>query len=91
MYKHAIINPEGKVVNIIIWDGQDKWSPPKDHTVIQNDSVYVNDTYDFDKKIIVKNVIPPSEIIEVVAERNISLEDIQKQLDELKSQLIQRV
>lgn len=43
--KHALINKDNKVVNIIIWDGQ-SWLPPVDHMVIRCDDCNIGDTYD---------------------------------------------
>ncbi|HDX8789425.1 TPA: hypothetical protein RQO06_002950 [Klebsiella michiganensis] len=33
--KWAVINVDGIVVNIIVWDGSDKWLPPEGMTVIK--------------------------------------------------------
>jgi len=49
MARHAICDKTGKVVNVIIWDGAE-FLPPRDHYVIQDDSVNVGDTYDFKSK-----------------------------------------
>lgn len=54
MLRHAVINPEGKVVNVIIWDGVSLWNPPKGHIAVQDNLVNHEDTYDFDKKIIIR-------------------------------------
>ena len=33
MAKYTIVNGQGKVVSIIVWDGNTTWSPPAGHTV----------------------------------------------------------
>lgn len=38
--KHAIINEQGLVVNMIIWEGAE-WLPPRNHTV-----VHINEAYE---------------------------------------------
>jgi hypothetical protein len=43
--KHAIIDQENKVVNIVIWEGHE-WLPPKGHTVVRSDSAHIGDIYD---------------------------------------------
>lgn len=42
---HALVNKEGKVVNVIWWTG-DAWTPPVDHLVIRTDIAGIGDTYD---------------------------------------------
>jgi hypothetical protein len=43
--RHAIVNKDNIVVNVIIWEGKE-WLPPRDHLVIQNDKVDLGDIYD---------------------------------------------
>lgn len=43
--KHAIINQDNKVVNIIIWEGAE-WLPPRNHTVVRSDEANIGDIYD---------------------------------------------
>lgn len=33
MNRHAIVNKDNKVVNVVIWDGK-PWLPPADHMVV---------------------------------------------------------
>lgn len=47
--RHAIVNKDGKVVNVIIWEGSE-FLPPRDHYVIQSDVADIGDSYDFDNK-----------------------------------------
>lgn len=43
--RHVIINNKTKkVVNIIVWDGQE-WLPPIDHIVVRNDVGNMGDTW----------------------------------------------
>jgi hypothetical protein len=46
MARHAIVNKEGTVVNVVIWEGA-QWLPPKDHYVVQHDQANIGDKYDF--------------------------------------------
>jgi hypothetical protein len=47
MARHAIINQDNKVVNIVIWEGSE-WLPPRDHIVmdVSNMDCHVGDSYD---------------------------------------------
>jgi rRNA processing protein Gar1 len=51
--KHAIVDKDNKVINIVIWEGKE-WLPPRGHKVIQSDSANIGDIYDP-----VKNVFFP--------------------------------
>lgn len=46
MSRHAIIDRQGNVVNIIEWEGAE-WLPPRNHYVIQSDTADVGDQYNF--------------------------------------------
>lgn len=35
--RYAVVDPDGNVVNSVLWDGESKWSPPAGHTLIQHD------------------------------------------------------
>ncbi len=54
--RHAIVNKDGKVVNVIIWEGAE-FLPPRDHYVIQSDVADMGDSYDFDKKEFTKPIV----------------------------------
>ena len=54
MARHALVNKDNKVVNVVIWEGAE-WLPPQDHYVIQDDNVDLGDIYDPEKKIFIKN------------------------------------
>lgn len=47
MARHALVNTDNKVVNIIMWEGAE-WLPPRNHTVIDvsNIDCHIGDTYD---------------------------------------------
>jgi hypothetical protein len=86
MLRHAVINKEGKVVNVVIWDGKTKWQAPEGCITVQNDQVNIGDDYDYEKKEITHNfTASPDPIIE--EKPQLSIEDLQRQLDELKSKL----
>lgn len=60
MSRHAVINKNNVVVNVIIWDGRE-WLPPKDHYVIRSDYCNLGDTYDRLRNEFIK---PPSLVVE---------------------------
>lgn len=43
--RFAIVNKDNLVVNVIIWNGAE-FLPPRDHIVVQNDTVDIGDIYD---------------------------------------------
>jgi hypothetical protein len=46
MANFAIIeNETKKVVNVVVWDGQE-WLPPRNHLVIESNDANIGDTYD---------------------------------------------
>ena len=45
MDRYAVLDKLGKVVNVIVWDGLDKWSPPEEHTVQHNEECSVGDIW----------------------------------------------
>lgn len=51
--RHAIVNKDGQVINVIIWEGAE-FLPPRNHYVIRDDFVDIGDSYDFNKKIFIK-------------------------------------
>lgn len=53
MARHAICDKNGLVVNVIIWDGAE-FVPARGYYVIQNDTVEVDDVYDFANKVFIK-------------------------------------
>lgn len=55
MTSHAIVNLDGIVVNIVIWEGHE-WLPPRNHYVIQSDTARIGDNYIFEKKVFVTPV-----------------------------------
>ena len=55
--RHAIVNKDNKVVNVVIWNGH-PWQPPVDHFVVQNDTVALGDIYNPDTNSFIK---PPKE------------------------------
>ncbi len=60
MTRHAIINKDNLVVNVVIWEGA-SWLPPKDHFVVKNDSVDCGDIWNPKTNTFTKwyNATPP--------------------------------
>lgn len=54
MNRHAIINQENKVVNVVIWDGRE-WIPPRNHMVVRTDTGNIGDIYDPVKNIFIRS------------------------------------
>lgn len=42
--RHAIVNKDNVVVNVVLWDGCE-WLPPRDHIIVQNDHAGIGDIY----------------------------------------------
>lgn len=61
MYRHGIVDKDGRVVNVIVWDGVTEWQPPKDHTVIRHDEIDMHDHWCHEKKEITKHKFMPKE------------------------------
>jgi len=41
---YAVVNADGVVVNLILWDGQSSWTPPAGCTVIIANGLNIGDT-----------------------------------------------
>lgn len=54
MKRHAIININNEVVNVIVWDGITRWSPPTNHIAVQFDICDIGDTYDPENNKIIR-------------------------------------
>lgn len=53
MSRHAIVNIDGVIVNVVEWRSpQDEWLPPRGHYVIEiaDDPYGIGDLYDFKTK-----------------------------------------
>lgn len=85
MLRHGVVNKEGKVVNVIVWDGVTQFNPPDDHILIRHEEININDMWDHEQQVLFKQE-PIVQEIEIKPQ--VSLEDIQRQLDELKAQLV---
>ena len=53
MARHAIVNKDNLVVNVVIWEGA-SWLPPHNHIVVQCDSVDIGDLYIPEKNSFIK-------------------------------------
>ena len=42
--RHAIVNQNNEVVNVVVWNGH-PWLPPAGHFVVQDDHVNIGDIY----------------------------------------------
>ncbi len=62
--KHAIVNKENLVVNVIIWEGAE-WLPPRDHMVVRSDHANIGDIYIPEKNVFEK---PPQVALEATKE-----------------------
>ena len=83
--RHAIVDQNGLVVNVCIWNGN-PWLPPKHHYVILAPGVDVGDSYDFEQEVFIK----PSRVAKVpdmIIDAPLTLESLQAQLEELKAKL----
>ncbi len=45
MDRYAVINKDGRVVNVIAWDGKTNWKPPEGHRVEANEEVGIGDVW----------------------------------------------
>lgn len=52
--RHAIVNKDNLVVNVVIWEGA-SWLPPRDHTVVRCDTCDIGDTYNPQTNKFIKN------------------------------------
>jgi hypothetical protein len=46
MFRYAVVNADNLVVNVIIWDGESRWSPPSGCFVVRSDACDVGQIYD---------------------------------------------
>ena len=40
MNRYAVVDPENKVVNIILWDGASQWAPPDGHIAVATEEKF---------------------------------------------------
>ena len=56
--RHAVIDKKtNMVVNVVMWDGNNKWSPPNGHYVVQSDIADKDDLYDIKQKTFTKSYL----------------------------------
>jgi len=53
--RHALVNKDNIVTNVIVWDGAE-WLPPKGYWVVQHDSVDIGDVYDKDNNVFIRTI-----------------------------------
>lgn len=67
MERYALINAEGLVVNVVIWNGIDEYLPLPNHALVFSPIADIGDNYDFDNDIFIKpdrtgpDYVPPVE------------------------------
>jgi hypothetical protein len=54
MKRHAVINKDNDVINVIVWDGITPCRFPSDWTVVQFDECDIGDTYDRENNKIIR-------------------------------------
>lgn len=54
MDRYAVINQQGSVVNIIIWDGIAEYLPRAGHSLIFAPAGDIGDSYDFEQDVFIK-------------------------------------
>jgi hypothetical protein len=55
MYRHAIVDKNNKVINVVLWDGESQWKPrDPSHQVIRHDNCDMGDIYDPINKVFIK-------------------------------------
>ena len=59
--RHAIVDQNNVVVNVVIWNGAE-WLPPRGHLVVQNDTVGIGDIYDPETNTFIR---PKQEVVDV--------------------------
>lgn len=48
MNNYAVVDSEGKVINIIYWDGESEWNPPENTVAVKiPDGVFVDIGYSY--------------------------------------------
>ncbi len=66
MSTYALVNEQGLVVNVIIWEGNE-YLPKSGHSLIFSPIVDIGDSYDFDNDVFIKpdrtgaDYVPPIE------------------------------
>lgn len=56
MYRHAICDKNGNVINVILWDGVAPWKPrDPSHAVIRHDECDVGDLYQSETNSFIKS------------------------------------
>lgn len=84
MARHAICNQDGLVINVIEWDGAE-WLPPKNCYVVFSPVCDIGDSYDLEKDEFIRadRISKDSDQMP----KQITLQDLQDQLNELKKSL----
>ena len=54
MDRYAVINQQGEVKNVIVWDGIAEYLPPLNHMLIYSPICEMGDTYDAINEVFIK-------------------------------------
>lgn len=84
--RHAVVNQNGKVVNVIEWNGA-AWLPPKDHYVVYAPISDIGDTYDLDQEVLMRADRRAKDPNPDLIEAENTLKSLQDKLNELKRKL----
>jgi hypothetical protein len=55
MTRHAVINNENTVVNVVIFTG-DSWTPPENHFIVESNKADIGDIYDKENNEFIKKI-----------------------------------
>ena len=53
--RHAIINKDGRVVNVVEWEGL-AWLPPREHYCVAAPGIDIGDQYNFETNEFIKTI-----------------------------------
>lgn len=57
--RYAIVNDNGDVENVIVWDGKSRYEPPaKTQLIVASDSAGPGDKYDHNTGTFIRAVVP---------------------------------
>lgn len=45
LQRYAVIDANGNIINVTLWDGVSEWSPPDGCYVVQSDTMLIGGTY----------------------------------------------
>lgn len=63
MRKHAIIDSNNVVENIILWDGTSEWRPPEGKTLVEVEEIFCGPGWIYENGVFTEPPPPPVEEI----------------------------